>query len=106
MVVLKGTGFFDQQLSISLWLAVGSVACWKTCYDHAYYANLVAQVGGDIDACSSNFLLLQSLQRTITACTVVQCSIMDDSAFLWEHAIFGPPPRRNPLTDRYEILHN
>jgi hypothetical protein len=41
----------------------------------------------------------------ITACTVVQCSIMDDSAFLWEHATFGPPPRRNPLTDRYEILH-
>jgi hypothetical protein len=42
----------------------------------------------------------------ITACTVVQCSVMDDSAFLWEHAIFGPPPQRNPLTDRYEILHN
>jgi hypothetical protein len=42
----------------------------------------------------------------ITACTVVQCSVMDDSAFLWEHAIFGPPPHRNPLTDRYEILHN
>jgi hypothetical protein len=42
----------------------------------------------------------------ITACTVVQCSIMDDSAFLWEHAIFGLPPRRNPLTDRYEILQN
>jgi hypothetical protein len=44
----------------------------------------------------------------ITACTVVlgECSIMDDSAFLWEHAIFGPPPRRNPLTDRYEILLN
>jgi hypothetical protein len=42
----------------------------------------------------------------ITACTVVQCSIMEDSAFLWEHAIFGPPLRRNPLTDRYEILHN
>jgi hypothetical protein len=45
-------------------------------------------------------------RRLITACTVVQCSTMDDSAFLWEHAIFGPPPRRNPLTDRYEILHN
>jgi hypothetical protein len=42
----------------------------------------------------------------LTACTVVQCSVMDDSAFLWEHAIFGPPPHRNPLTDRYEILHN
>jgi hypothetical protein len=41
-----------------------------------------------------------------TACMVVPCSIMDDSAFLWEHAIFGPPPRRNPLTDRYEILHD
>jgi hypothetical protein len=43
---------------------------------------------------------------TLTACTVVQSSIMDDSAFPWEHAIFGPPPRSNPLTDRYEILHN
>jgi hypothetical protein len=31
---------------------------------------------------------------------------MDDSAFLWEHAIFGPPAHHNPLTDRYEILHN
>jgi hypothetical protein len=41
----------------------------------------------------------------ITACTVVQCSVMDDSALQWEHAIFGPPPHRNPLTDRYEILH-
>jgi hypothetical protein len=39
----------------------------------------------------------------ITACTVVQCSIMDDSAFLWEHAIFGPPPHRNPFADRYEF---
>jgi hypothetical protein len=28
--------------------------------------------------------------RLITACMVVQCSVMDDSAFLWEHAIFGP----------------
>jgi hypothetical protein len=28
--------------------------------------------------------------REITACTAVQCSVMDDSAFLWEHAIFGP----------------
>jgi hypothetical protein len=42
----------------------------------------------------------------ITACTVVQCSVMDDSSFLWEHAIFGPPAHHNPLTDRYEILHN
>jgi hypothetical protein len=42
----------------------------------------------------------------ITACTAVQCSVMDDSAFLSEHAIFGPPPHRNPLTDQYEILHN
>jgi hypothetical protein len=42
----------------------------------------------------------------IPACTVVQCSIMDDSAFLWKRAIFGPPPHRNPLTDRYKILHN
>jgi hypothetical protein len=25
--------------------------------------------------------------------------------FRVEHAIFGPPPHRNPLTDRYEILH-
>jgi hypothetical protein len=31
---------------------------------------------------------------------------MDDSAFLWEHVIFGPPPHCNPLTDQYEILHN
>jgi hypothetical protein len=42
----------------------------------------------------------------ITACTLVQCSVMDDSAFLWEHATFAPSPHRNPLTDRYEILHN
>jgi hypothetical protein len=28
--------------------------------------------------------------------TVVQCSIMDDSAFLWEHAIFGPRPAVTP----------
>jgi hypothetical protein len=27
-------------------------------------------------------------------------------ATVWEHAIFGPPPNRNPLTDRYEILNN
>jgi hypothetical protein len=26
--------------------------------------------------------------------------------FLSEHAIFVPPPHRNPLTDRYESLHN
>jgi hypothetical protein len=44
--------------------------------------------------------------ETITACTTVQCSVMDDSAFLWEQAIFSLPPHRNPLTDRYEILHN
>jgi hypothetical protein len=25
---------------------------------------------------------------------------------IWKHAIFGPPPHRNPLTDRYEILNN
>jgi hypothetical protein len=31
---------------------------------------------------------------------------MDDSAFLWEHVIFGLPPNRNSLTDRYEILQN
>jgi hypothetical protein len=29
---------------------------------------------------------------------------MDDSAFLWEHAIFGPPLHRNPLIDRYETF--
>jgi hypothetical protein len=42
----------------------------------------------------------------ITAYTLVPCSVMDDSVFLWEHAIFVTPPHRNPLTDRYEILPN
>jgi hypothetical protein len=32
--------------------------------------------------------------------------VMDDFAFLWEHAIFRHPPNKNPLTDRSEILHN
>jgi hypothetical protein len=49
---------------------------------------------------------VQLLRKVITACTVVQCSVMDDFAFLWEHAIFGPPAHHNPLTDRYEILLN
>jgi hypothetical protein len=49
---------------------------------------------------------IQRISDEITACTVEQCSIVDDSAFLWEQAIFGPSPHRNPLTDRYEILHN
>jgi hypothetical protein len=40
----------------------------------------------------------------ITACAVVQCSIMVNYAFLWEHAIFGRMPRLNPLTDRNEIF--
>jgi hypothetical protein len=26
----------------------------------------------------------------ITACTAVQYSVMDDSVFVWAHAIFGP----------------
>jgi hypothetical protein len=32
--------------------------------------------------------------------------VKDDFAFLWEHAIFRHPPKKKPLTDRSEILHN
>jgi hypothetical protein len=53
-----------------------------------------------------NNLHSTTVHAVITACTVVQCSVMDDSAFLWEHAIFGPPAHHNPLTDRFEIVHN
>jgi hypothetical protein len=32
--------------------------------------------------------------------------VKDDLAFLWEYAIFRHPPNKNPLTDRFEILHS
>jgi hypothetical protein len=70
----------------------------------------MAEYGKDLNPFRSMIKQLaakgERLVPVITACTVVQCSIMDDSAFLWEHAILGPPLRRNPLTDRYEILRN
>jgi hypothetical protein len=34
-----------------------------------------------------------------SACTVLQCSVMDDSPFLWEHAIFVPPPHQHSWTE-------
>jgi hypothetical protein len=44
----------------------------------------------------SNKIQVVKISTSITACTVVLCSVMDDSAFLWEHAIFGPRPTVTP----------
>jgi hypothetical protein len=90
----------------------GASSDWKSVSGILYQMTITCQRGSARQCCkshmpfkgkssfltpaSSKTIRQKEMKIGITACTIVQCSVMDDSAFLWEHAILDPRPAVTP----------